>query len=77
MGSYLVLITDSIKNSLAPTTWPRYQSAWLLWLSFLNSLQEPSDSFSEGFVLLLLNFLFCKHYSWAYVLEIKLFYVWV
>lgn len=56
MGSGLKPISEYIRNSVAPSTLAGYQSAWLLWLSFLNSIREPAGSFSENLVLLFLNF---------------------
>lgn len=67
MGSDLRPISEYIENSIAPSTLAGYQSAWLFWLSFLNSIRAPAGSFLESLVLLFLNGLFEKGYSWSYV----------
>lgn len=67
MGPSLGSISEYIKNLVAPSTWAGYQLAWFLWLSFLNSIQEPTGSFSEGLILLFLDYLFIKKYSMSYV----------
>lgn len=67
MGSGVRPISQYIINSVAPATWVGYQSAWLLYLNFLNMTQEPVHSFSEDRALRFLHFLFSKCYSWSYV----------
>ena len=67
MGPNLMPISEYITNSVAPSTMAGYQSAWFMWLSFLSSAQEPMGSFSESLVLLFLQSLFLRNYSWSYV----------
>lgn len=67
MGPGLRPISDYIINSVAPSTWAGYQSAWFLYLKFLNLIHEPMGSFSESLILQFLSFLFAQRYSWSYV----------
>lgn len=65
MGSDL--ISQNIKNSVAPSTWKNYTSSWLLWSNFLLALNVTVSEYSESIVLLFLQSLIQKKYSWSHI----------
>lgn len=64
------LISENIKNSLAPSTWHGYKMAWFSWLTFFNINQIMGSSLSEDIALSFLTTLTEKDFSWSHINKI-------
>lgn len=60
-------MSANIQRSIAKSTWLSYMSSWMLQLSFLGANDLDLSSFSEQIVLLFLNSLMAKCYSWSHI----------
>lgn len=61
------LVDEYIKHSLAKSTWKSYIASWMSWKVFLRNNNLKEDAVSEQIVLLFLNQLMSKEYSWAHI----------
>lgn len=69
MGLGLNEVSSAILNSVAPSTWKSYQSAWHLWTSFFLTKSLPVFSFSERDILEFLDNLLGIQFSYSHVLK--------